>query len=72
MSNSSEPVAGQPIVDASAPTKSFEQWLTELDIEAAKYGSPDTTKQTGSECWEPYFDDGYTPAEAWAEDCSYD
>ena len=52
--------------------KVFQEWLDELDAYAAQLGWPENiVKQTGSDCWRDYYMDGYTPAEAWAEDMSY-
>lgn len=50
----------------------FELWLAELDALAAAEGC-DTpyTQQTGPECWRESYDDGMTPAEAWAEEKYY-
>lgn len=51
--------------------KVFQEWLDELDIEAAKHDGPiNIVEQTGPECWLDYYMGGYSPAEAWEEDCS--
>jgi hypothetical protein len=50
---------------------SFEEWLDELNAEAARrdYAGADRFWQgTGSDCWLPYYEDGYTPADALTED----
>ncbi len=47
----------------------FNQWLKKLDKVAKEYGYEESmVKQTGTECWKDYFDDGYSPYEAFIED----
>jgi hypothetical protein len=49
--------------------KSFNQWLKQLDRVAKEYGYEESMiKQTGTECWRDYFNDGLTPIEAFIED----
>ena len=48
----------------------FGQWQAELDALASAEGCANYTEQTGSECWESSYNDGMTPAEAWAEEKS--
>lgn len=54
----------------------FEAWFAELDREHEKQGinycGGSLAKSTGIECWFSYFEDGYDPDEAIAEDASYD
>ena len=57
--------------------ETFEQWLVRLDDAAidcgiAEQGAQRLSEQTGAECWRGYFDDGYSPWAALAEDASYD
>ena len=53
----------------------FEKWMTDLDAEYVKAGSPygigPLATVTGVECWITYFDDEYDPADALAEDLTY-
>jgi hypothetical protein len=52
----------------------FEQWLEELNAEAARrgYAGADRFWQgTGDDCWRDYYDVGITPADALTEDESY-
>lgn len=51
--------------------RTFEQWLAELSALAAAEGCPNYVQQTGEECWRESFADGFTPAEAWADEKSY-
>lgn len=46
---------------------SWEAWLAELERQHLKFGMP----CNADECWREYYDDDYTPGEAWAEDMSY-
>ncbi len=57
----------------------FMEWMADLEKivasfgeqhEGHPYGGP-LIKSTGLWCWLPYFDDGYSPKEAFAEDRSY-
>jgi hypothetical protein len=52
----------------------FEQWLAQLDeVARASFGfDGPITDDTGAECWRSYYEDGYTPRDALAEDQSYD
>lgn len=48
---------------------SMEQWLGFLDTAALSAGfKRRIAADTGPECWQDYYDDGYTPREALAED----
>lgn len=48
---------------------SFEQWLAFLDTAALTAGFRGRiAADTGAECWQDYYDDGYTPTQALAED----
>ncbi len=47
----------------------FEQWLEALDAAALTAGFKGRiVKDTGDDCWRDYYDDGYTPRAALAED----
>ena len=50
----------------------FEEWCKQLDAVVMSYhpDTPSYTKDTGEDCWRGYYDDGYTPEEAYREDCS--
>ena len=51
----------------------FDEWLLELDKVTHEYGhSPESSysKETGQECWREYYEDGYSPEEAYREDIS--
>lgn len=53
---------------------SFEEWLERLDA-AAERLDPECksySKQTGTDCWKGYWEDGYSPEDAIYEDWSYD
>ena len=56
----------------AAKDAEFTLWLEELDKVHRKYSAHDGsyTESTGDECWREYFGDGYTPEEAYTEDCS--
>lgn len=53
----------------------FELWCAELrkiaQREPFRYG-PDPIEACGPEAWRYYFEDGYSPEDAWAEDGTYD
>lgn len=50
----------------------FEQWLAGLDHAALTAGFRcRMVAGTGAECWRDYYDDGYTPRDALAEDLSH-
>lgn len=47
----------------------FDQWLSDLDALARAEGCERSyVEQTGRECWQAPYDDGITPAEAWADE----
>jgi hypothetical protein len=54
----------------------FEQYIAALDAESAARGNPygdgSLWTTTGVECWLPFFEDGYSPANAIEEDLSND
>lgn len=50
----------------------FKIWLSQLDAVAASYANIGYVQSTGEDCWRSYFEDGYSPEEAYQEDCSYD
>lgn len=68
--------AGQAIADremhqSRSPTGAmpFDQWCAALDEYAASVGHGDNTvEQTGADCWREYYDDGYSPRDAYDED----
>jgi len=48
---------------------SLQQWLSFLDTAALTAGfRRRIAADTGPECWQDYYDDGYTPTQALAED----
>jgi len=52
---------------------SFDDWLAELDRQAGDlYGRGKCSENTGRDCWLCYYDSGYKPEDAIAEDQSYD
>jgi hypothetical protein len=60
--------------------ETFELWIAELEKKmddwAAKhggrpYGDGSLAETTGLECWQGYYDDGYSPSAAFSEDQSY-
>lgn len=51
---------------------SIEQWLAFLDTAALTAGFRGRiAADTGPECWQDYYDDGYTPRAALTEDLSH-
>jgi len=54
----------------------FEKYMDALDTESASrgypYGSGSLWQTTGAECWLGFFEDGYSPSQAFDEDLSYD
>lgn len=57
------------------PDVTFEEWCDELNklsaAEPNRYGEGDLIKICGAECWRQYYDDGYSPQDAWDEDGTY-
>ena len=52
--------------------KVFFQWGQELDAEAKRFGyAGSLINNTGAESWFGYFNDGYSPSDAFSEDWSY-
>lgn len=50
---------------------SFDKWLKQVDLEMNKLGHQGSyVAETGRECWLGFYEDGYTPAKAVAEDMS--
>lgn len=53
----------------------FDKWLTDLRaviIADTAYGAPaDYIEQTGRDCWRDYYEDDFTPEDAWASDKSH-
>ncbi len=58
----------------TTPAIPISEWLEELDrIAKDKYGFKFAySEQTGEDAWQDYYNSGYTPAEALAEDLSYE
>lgn len=50
----------------------FPDWVRQLEAIAAKDDVIIDTADTGTDCWWDYYNDGYSPADAWGEECSYD
>jgi hypothetical protein len=54
---------------------SFLAYMEAMDAEHAKrelpYGDGSLWQTTGAECWFNYFDEGFSPSEAFDEDLSY-
>jgi hypothetical protein len=51
---------------------SFAQWLAALDHAALTAGFKGRiAADTGAECWQEYYDDGYTPTAALSEDLGH-
>lgn len=51
---------------------SFEQWLSALDHAALTAGFKwRIAADTGAYCWQDYYDEGYTPTDALAEDLGH-
>lgn len=66
-------VAATPSGDLfGAPTRRpFSEWMAALNALAACDGMETPLQaQTGVCCWMAFYDDGYSPAAAWAEECS--
>jgi len=59
---------------ASQSTLTFGQWCSRLrdiaEVEPHRYG-PDPIRTCGAESWRDYYDDGYSPIQAWREDGAY-
>jgi hypothetical protein len=50
----------------------FKEWLKALDTEAKAYGHKTSyVEDTGDDCWLCPYQDGYSPEEAYVEDCSH-
>jgi len=57
---------------APGMTITFADWLAKLDAVASDtYGPESMSGDTGTECWALYYEMGYDPKDAWAEDQSY-
>lgn len=48
------------------------EWLDLMAKLAGYNDGPALVAETGACCWMTYYNDGCTPGEAWAEECSYD
>jgi hypothetical protein len=63
------------VADGSILDISFEQWCEQLDrlgaSEPHRYG-PTPVANCGADSWRDYYDGGYSPEDAWAEDGTYD
>lgn len=50
-------------------TMTIGQWFAELDsLGGDRYGPRGISTETGRECWMDYYNDGYTPGDALADD----
>lgn len=49
----------------------FEAWCAELDKLRYPWSTTPITQLTGTECWEGYYDLGYCPEDALAEDLTH-
>ncbi|WP_215755052.1 hypothetical protein [Acetobacter sp. P5B1] len=50
----------------------FEKWLSDLSaIFAEEWGATDYVESTGHESWVCYWEDGYSPQQAFEEEASY-
>jgi hypothetical protein len=60
--------------DTQRTPQTFEEWCACLCAIAAKdqnrYG-PNPIESCGEDCWRDYYDDGYSPEDAWWEDGTY-
>jgi len=60
---------------AGCQPMTFEDWCAQLSVLSAaephRYG-PDAVESCGAEAWRDYFDNGYSPEDAWAEDGTCD
>lgn len=50
--------------------RKFDEWFAQLKVEMAKGGHPYANTED-QECWRCYWEEGYSPADALAEDASY-
>ena len=46
----------------------FMSWIRSLNEVAAKHGNPEYVTKGNEESWREYFDDEYSPEDAYAED----
>ena len=56
------------VIDGGMPDQSWEDWCIDLN----KLAGDDVIETCGAECWRDFYDDGYTAADAWSEDGTYD
>lgn len=47
------------------------EWLDRIAKLAGYDSGAALVAETGTCCWMDFYNDGYTPGEAWAEECSY-
>lgn len=53
-------------------SSNFEKWLSDLSaIFAEGWCAPDYVERTGHEAWVSYWEDGYSPQQAFEEEASY-
>ena len=53
-------------------TDEFKEWVEQLNVYGKKKGfDGNITDESGAENWFIYFQDGYSPEEAYEEDASY-
>lgn len=61
--------------DGDMSDQSWEDWCIDLNGMSAAYPDrygPDAIETCGAECWRDFYDDGYTAADAWDEDGTYE
>lgn len=62
----------EPSLRPSCNALPLDTWLDEM-AKLAGYDNRDAlVADTGVCCWMDYYSDDYSPADAWAEECSYD
>lgn len=52
------------------PKMPLHEWLDRIAVLAGYDGRDDLIADTGTCCWLDYYNDGYSPGEAWSEECS--
>ena len=61
--------------DTTPDGLTFHEWCVRLnklaEAEPHRYG-PDAVANCGADSWREYYDNGYSPEAAWAEDGTYD
>ena len=74
MSEPTQPTKSMMASDpATTPVREWLAWCAELvSLGGDRYGPRGVVEECGSECWIEYFEIGYSPLDALAEDASYD